>query len=106
MGEVFRALEVLNDTMELGLTSRHILRAEIAFKSSFAQQGNPSAVAGLPTDPVALAEGYELVTSLQPRAKTLSLSQLSSYAKEAVASDESRIDADVLSKINQALGDP
>lgn len=103
MGEVFHALEVLNRTMKLGLTAPQLLRAEMGFKSALAQQGNPDP-GRLPEDPVALAEGYEIVTTLRPRAEPLALDQLSAFARQSVTRPRTKVDAKTLRKIDKALG--
>lgn len=101
MGEVFHALEVLNRTMKLGLAHNDLLRAEMGFKSALARQGNPDPT--LPADPVALAEGYELVARLQPRAESLSLAQLSTFARKEVARPRTKVDAKTIKQIDNAL---
>jgi hypothetical protein len=101
MGEIFHALEVLNRTMKLGLKAPDILRAEMGFKSALARQGNPDPM--LPTDPVALAEGFELVTELRPRAEPLSLGQLSTLAKREMTRPRTKVDARTLKQIGKAL---
>ena len=84
MGEIFHALEVLNRSMKLGLSGKELLRAEMGFKSALAMQGNPDPTTQrLAADPVALAEQYELVATLKPRAEKLSLNELSSLAGKA-----------------------
>jgi hypothetical protein len=103
MGEVFHALEVLNRTMKLGLNSSDLLRAEMGFKSVFAQHGNPDPGFELPTDPIALAEGYELVSTLRPREEPLPLRQLSTYARQATSRPRVRVDAKTLKQIDKAL---
>ena len=101
MGEIFHALEVLNRTMKLGLQPPEILRAEMGFKSALARQGNPDPM--LPDDPVALAEGYELVAELRPRAEALSLGQLSTLAKREMSKPRTKVDAKTLRQIGKAL---
>jgi len=101
MGEIFHALEVLNRTMKLGLQPPEILRAEMGFKSALARQGNPDPT--LPDDPVALAEGFELVAKLQPRAEPLSLGQLSTLAKREMTRPRTKVDARTLKQIGKAL---
>jgi len=101
MGEIFNALEVLNRTMKLGLSGTDLLRAEAGFKSAFAQQGNPDPT--LPTDPVALAEGYELVATLRPREEALPLAQLATLARKEVYRPRLRVDAKTFKNIDQAL---
>ncbi|MGI8984030.1 MAG: hypothetical protein ACR2HM_05795 [Acidimicrobiales bacterium] len=101
MGEIFHALEVLNRTMKLGLEPTEILRAEMGFKSALALQGNPNPT--LPEDPVALAQGYELVAELRPRAEALSLGQLSTLAKREMAKPRTRVNARTLKQIDKAL---
>lgn len=100
MGEIFHALEVLNRTMRLGLTGPDLLRAEMGFKSAFAQQGNP---AGLPSDPVELTQGYELVATLRPREEKLSLEQLSKLARQATTRPRTKVDAKTMRQIDKAL---
>lgn len=101
MGEIFHALEVLNRTMKLGLAPTEVLRAEMGFKSALALQGNPNPT--LPEDPVALAEGYELVAELRPRAEALSLGQLSTLAKREMTRPRTRVNARTLKQIDKAL---
>ena len=101
MGEIFHALEVLNRTMKLGLQPPELLRAEMGFKSALARQGNPDP--NLPTDPVALAEGYELVATLRPREETLSLRDLSTLARKEMSRPRTKVDAKALKTIDQAL---
>lgn len=101
MGEIFHALEVLNRTMKLGLKAPEILRAEMGFKSALARQGNPDPL--LPDDPVALAEGFELVAELRPRAEPLSLGQLSTLAKREMTRPRTKVDARTLKQIGNAL---
>ena len=101
MGEIFSALEVLNRTMKLGLQPPELLRAEMGFKSALARQGNPNPM--LPDDPVALAEGYELVAELRPRAEALSLGQLSTLAKREMSKPRTKVDAKTLRQIGKAL---
>ena len=101
MGEIFHALEVLNRTMKLGLDQREILRAEMGFKSALARQGNPDPM--LPEDPVALAQGFELVAELRPRAEPLSLGQLSTLAKREMTRPRTKVDARTLKQIDRAL---
>lgn len=103
MGEVFHALEALNRTMKLGLTAPDLLRAEMGFKSALARQGNPNPTRGLPDDPIALTEGYELVATLQPRAEALSLSQLSTFARREIRQPRTKVDARTLKQIDKAL---
>lgn len=102
MGEVFHALEVMNRTMKLGLSSSQLLRAEMGFKSAFAQQGNPDPTIDA-ADPVALAEGYELVATLQPRSERMSLGDLSRHAQQASSKPRTKVDAKTLKKIDTAL---
>ena len=104
MGEVFNALEVMNRTMKLGLSSKDLLRAEMGFKSALARQGNPDPT--LPADPVALAEGYEVVATLKPRAEKLSVDQLSTLARKEVAKPRTKVDARTLKQIDKALAGP
>jgi len=104
MGEVFHALEVMNRTMKLGLSAPELLRAEMGFKSVFAQISNPDPVNQLPTDPVELAEGYEIVATLQKRAEPLELRQLSTFAKREMSRPRTRVDAKTLKQIDKALG--
>ena len=101
MGEIFSALEVLNRTMKLGLQPPELLRAEMGFKSALARQGNPDPT--IPDDPVALAEGYELVAELRPRAESLSLGQLSTLAKREMTRPRTKVDAKTLRQIGKAL---
>lgn len=105
MGEIFHALEVLNRTMKLGLSGNDLLRAEMGFKSALAERGNPDPTRQLPSDPVALAEGYELVATLQPRDEKLSLGQLSTLARQSVTRPRVRADAKTLRQIDKALGE-
>lgn len=101
MGEIFHALEVLNRTMKLGLQPPDLLRAEMGFKSALALRGNPDpTIAG---DPVALAERYELVAELRPRAEALSLGQLSTLAKREMTRPRTKVDARTLKQITKAL---
>ena len=101
MGEIFHALEVLNRTMKLGLQPPELLRAEMGFKSALARQGNPDPT--IPDDPVALAEGFELVAELRPRADALSLGQLSTLAKREMTRPRTKVDAKTLRQIGKAL---
>jgi hypothetical protein len=101
MGEIFSALEVLNRTMKLGLKPPELLRAEMGFKSALARQGNPDPT--IPEDPVALAEGYELVAELRPRAEALSLGQLSTLAKREMTKPRTKVDQRTLRQIGKAL---
>ena len=101
MGEIFSALEVLNRTMKLGLKPPEILRAEMGFKSALARQGNPDPT--IPEDPVLLAEGFELVAELRPRAEPLSLGQLSTLAKREMTKPRTKVDARTLREIGKAL---
>lgn len=100
MGEVFNALEVLNRTMKLGLSAQDVLRAEMGFKSILAQRGNP---AELPADPIELAEGFEIVTTIQPRADRLSVDQLSAYARRELRSPRLKVDTKAMRQIDKAL---
>ena len=102
MGEIFNALEVLNRTMKLGLKAPDILRAEMGFKSALARQGNPDPT--IPADdPIALAEGFELVATLRPRAEALSLGQLSTLAKREMSSPRTKVDAKTFKQIGSAI---
>jgi hypothetical protein len=101
VGEVFNALEVLNRTMKLGLSGTDLLRAEAGFKSAFAQQGNPNPE--LPSDPVALAEGYELVAELRPRQEAVPITKLATLARKEVARPRLRVDARTLKNLDHAL---
>lgn len=101
MGEVFHALEVLNRTMKLGLSGQDLLRAEMGFKSALAERGNPDPAR--PKDPVALAEGYELKTSIQPRAEKLSIQSLATYARKTAARPEIKVDGKTMKAIDKAL---
>ena len=101
MGEIFSALEVLNRTMKLGLKPPELLRAEMGFKSALARQGNPDPT--IPDDPVALAEGFELVAELRPRAESLSLGQLSTLAKREMSKPRTKVDAKTMRQIGKAL---
>jgi hypothetical protein len=102
MGEIFNALEVLNRTMKLGLKAPDILRAEMGFKSALARQGNPDPT--IPADdPIALAEGFELVATLQPRAEPLSLGQLSTLARREMSSPRTKVDAKTFKQIGTAI---
>src|SRR5215210_2820174 len=101
MGEIFHALEVLNRTMKLGLKPPDILRAEAGFKSALARQGNPDPM--LPTDPIELTEGFELVAELRPRAERLSLGQLSTLAKREMTRPRTKVDARTLKQLDRAL---
>jgi len=103
MGEIFHALEVLNRSMKLGLSGQSLLRAEMGFKSALAMQGNPAA-AQLASDPVRLAERYELKATLRPRATELSLAQLSKFAGQAVRQPPTRVDAATFRQIDKAIG--
>lgn len=103
MGEIFHALEALNRTMKLGLSAPELLRAEMGFKSALARRGNPDPTGDLPSDPVALAEGYELVATLQPRAETKSLSELSTLARREISKPRMKVDPKDLKQIDKAL---
>ncbi|MDQ1399726.1 MAG: hypothetical protein QOJ52_3102 [Acidimicrobiaceae bacterium] len=103
MGEIFNALEVLNRTMNLGLSSHQLLGAEMGFKSALAMQGNPDPTHSLPTDAVELAQGYEVVATLRPRAEKLSLEQLSTFAQHEVNKPRITVDAAMLTHIGTAL---
>ena len=100
MGEVFHALEVLNRTMKLGLTGQQLLRAEMGFKSAFAQVSNPNPEFA---DPVALAEGYEIKATLQKRAQPKSLGELSTLARKSVTTPHVRVDPKAMKQIDKAL---
>ena len=102
MGEIFHALEVLKRTMKLGLRPPALLRAEMGFKSALARQGKHDHK--LPSDPVELAEGYELVATLQPRAESLSLGQLSTFARKEMSKPRTKVDVKTLRQIDKALG--
>ncbi len=104
MGEIFHALEVLNRSMKLGLNGKDLMRAEMGFKTALAMQGNPAAASTrLAGDPAALAERYEVVTSLRPRAAKLSLSQLSTLANQAMKVPRTRVDAATFRKVDTAI---
>ena len=103
MGEIFNALETLNRTMKLGLSGTELLRAEMGFKSALARQGNPDPTVDIPEDPIALAEGFELVATLQPRREALSLTQLSTYARREASRPRTKVDAKTLKQIDKAL---
>jgi hypothetical protein len=103
MGEVFNALETLNRTMKLGLSSSDLLRAEMGFKSALARQGNPDPT--LPEDRVELAEGYEIVATVQRRAENLSLDQLSKFARREVYRPRIRVDAKTVRRIDRAVAE-
>jgi hypothetical protein len=83
MGEVFDALQMLNQMYKLNLSGAQVLRAEQSFKSELARRGNFPKELKSNTD--ALASGWEVVTYLKPRDKAISMRQLSSLAEEAVA---------------------
>jgi hypothetical protein len=101
MGEIFSALEVLNRTMKLGLQPPELLRAEMGFKSALARQGNPDPT--LPSDPVQLAEGFELVATLRPREQNLSLGELSTLARKEMSRPRTKVDAKTFKQIDRAL---
>ncbi|MFI4973629.1 MAG: hypothetical protein ACHP84_03705 [Caulobacterales bacterium] len=103
MGEVFNALEVMNRTLNLGLSHTQLLGCEMGFKSEMARRGNPNPTAGVPQDPVALAEGFELVVSFRPRAQKLTLSQLSDFARRTAANPQVHVNPRTMSEINSAL---
>ena len=103
MGEIFNALEVLNRTMDLGLSPQQLLGAEMGFKSALAMQGNPDPTAALPTDAVELAQGYEVVATLRPRAEKLSLEQLSTFAQTEVSKPRITVDKETLTHIDTSL---
>jgi hypothetical protein len=103
MGEIFHALEALNRTMKLGLSGTELLRAEMGFKDALARQGNPDPTMDLPADPVALAEGFELKATFQPRAETKSLGELSTLARREMSKPRTKVDAKVLKQIDKAL---
>jgi hypothetical protein len=104
MGEVFHALEVMNRTMKLGLTASDLLRAEMGFKSAYARVSNPDPVDQLPSDPVALAEGFELVATLRKREEPVDLQQLSAFARREVSKPRTRVDTKTLKQIEKAVG--
>lgn len=107
MGEIFHALEVLNRTMNLGLSANQLLRAEMGFKSAFAQVSNPNPVARqMAGDPVQLAESFELVATLRPRAQKLSLDQLKTFAGQSVQAPKVRVSVDTMNKIAQEIDQP
>ena len=58
----------------------------------------------IPTDPVALAEGFEVVATLQPRAEKLSVTELSALARKEVTKPRTKVDARTLKTIDKALG--
>jgi hypothetical protein len=101
MGEIFHALEVLNRTMKLGLQAPDLMRAEMGFKSALARQGNPDPT--LPSDPVALAEGFELVATFRPRQENLSLRELSTLARKEMSRPRTKVDVKALKTIDKAL---
>lgn len=86
MGEVFHALQYLNRTMNLGLDAKSLLRAEMGFKSRLELVGNPVAER-FANDPVGLAENFETVTVLRPRAEKLNIAQLQKFATAHVKAD-------------------
>ncbi len=102
MGEVFHALEVMNRTMKLGLSANELLVAEAGFKSALAKQGNPDPGA-LPADAVELAQGYEIVATLRPRAEKLSMDQLSTMARKEVSRPRTKVEAKVIKQLSKAL---
>ena len=76
----------------------------MGFKSALARQGNPDPT--IPTDPVALAEGYEVVATIRPRAEKLSVNQLSALARKEVSRPRTKVDARSLKQIDKALAAP
>ena len=104
MGEIFHALEVLNRSMNLGLSGKELMRAEMGFKSALAMQGNPGAtVTKLAADPAALAQRYELKATLRRRSTKLSLNQLAAFASQAVTTPRTRVAASTFNKIDTAM---
>ncbi len=103
MGEVFHALEVMNRTMKLGLNANELLVAEAGFKSALARQGNPDPSMDLPGDAVELAQGFEIVATLRPRAEKLSMDELSSLAGKEVRKPRTKVDARTIKQLNKAL---
>ncbi|WP_028350252.1 hypothetical protein [Bradyrhizobium murdochi] len=103
MGEIFHALEVMNRTMNLGLSGTDMLRAEMAFKSALAKQGNPDPSLKLPDDPVTLASGYELRATIRPRPVKLSLRQLSKFAKQTAINPILSVDSKTMQRIDKAI---
>ena len=85
MGEVFHALQHLNESLKLGLSGEQLSRAESSFKSRFAQISNPDPVlTRLKGNEQAIAEEYEFVAVLQPRARKIATTELRTMADTAV----------------------
>jgi hypothetical protein len=103
MGEIFHALEVLNRTMDLGLSGRQLLAAEMGFKSALARVSNPDPAQRLPADPLALARGYEISATIRPRPVRLSLEQLSAFAKNTADNPLVSVDGKTMKTIEKAL---
>lgn len=83
MGEVFDALQMLNQMYKLNLSGAQVLRAEQSFKSELARRGNFPKELKSNTD--ALASDWEVVTYLKPREKTISMRQLNTLAEQTVS---------------------
>jgi hypothetical protein len=83
MGEVFDALQMMNQMYKLNLSASDVLGAEMNFKSALAMRGNfPKELA---TDSKALAGEWEIVTYLKPRERALSMRELNTLATKSVA---------------------
>jgi hypothetical protein len=83
MGEVFDALQMLNQMYKLNLSGAEVLRAEQSFKSELARRGNfPKE---LKSNTEALASDWEVVTYLKPREKSISMRQLNTLAERTVS---------------------
>lgn len=82
MGEVFDALQLLNQTFKLNLSAMDVLRAEGMFKSELARRANfPKEYL---TDQQALVSNWEIMTYLKPRERPLSMRELNTLAQQAV----------------------
>lgn len=101
MGEVFNALEVLNRTMKLGLSSTQLMRAEAGFKSALAMKGNPDPTREI--DLVSIVENYEVKATLTKREKPLSLGTLEALAKREMTRPALKADAKALRQFDRAV---
>jgi len=73
MGEVFHAMQHLNRTLKLGLSGAQIAAAEASFKARL-----------IPGDEKHIAENYEFVGGLRPRAHRLTTEQIHEFAEKEV----------------------
>jgi hypothetical protein len=97
MGDVYHALAVLNRTMNLGLSGDKLLAAEIKFKYALADPPDDAPNA------TALAEGYETVVTLKPRARKLTIGELKRFAREDEVGEKFKNLPDVDAGIDKAV---